>query len=160
MSGRGISVEQQEARRVSRLGAVQALYQMDLGGTPTEEVIEEFVTHRFGTTIEEVEYPEADVEFFGSIVRGVVGEQIGIDRQIESVLADGWTMTRIDSTARALLRCAGFELLSRPDVPVKTIMNEYIEVSHAFFEGKEPAFINGVVDKMAHILREDEISAK
>ncbi len=145
------------ARRAARLGAVQALYQMDLGGIRTEEVIEEFQNHRLGREIEGDQYPEADVELFGEIVRGIVDGQADIDRMIEDKLASGWTMTRLDSTLRALLRCACYELLNRRDIPARTTINEYIEVAHAFFDDNEAKFVNGIADSIAREHRADEM---
>lgn len=141
------------ARRAARLGAVQALYQMDLGGTLSEDVIDEFITHRLGQEIEGTQYPEADVDHFSFLIRGAVEEQAKIDRMIEDCLVTGWTMTRLDSTLRALLRTACFELMACEDVPVRSVINEYVEVAHAFFEGDEPKFVNGVVDNLAKALR-------
>ncbi len=114
------------ARRAARLGAVQATYQMDLGGTPSEEVIDEFIDHRLGRELEGDQYNEADIEHFTSLIRGVVTDQVRIDRAIEDSLADGWTMTRIDSTLRAVLRCGVHELVNMTEIPAPVIVNEYI----------------------------------
>lgn len=142
-----------EARRAARLGAVQATYQMDLGGTPSEEVIDEFVDHRLGQELEGDAYNEADVEHFTRLIRGVVEDQVRIDRTIEDCLADGWTMTRIDSTLRAILRCGVFEVINMPDIPAPVIVNEYIDLTKAFFEGPEPKFVNGLMDRVAKAVR-------
>ncbi len=142
-----------EARRAARLGAVQATYQMDLGGTPSEEVIDEFVDHRLGQELEGDLYNEADIEHFTRLIRGVVTDQVRIDRTIEDCLADGWTMTRIDSTLRAILRCGVFEIVNMPDIPAPVIVNEYIDLAKAFFEGPEPKFVNGLMDRVAKAVR-------
>lgn len=141
------------ARRAARLGAVQATYQMDLGGTPSEEVIDEFVDHRLGQELEGDLYNEADIEHFTNLIRGVVTDQVRIDRTIEDGLAGGWTMTRIDSTLRAILRCGIFELINMTDIPAPVIVNEYIDLSKAFFEGPEPKFVNGLMDRVAKAVR-------
>jgi N utilization substance protein B len=145
-------------RRAARLGAVQALYQMDMNDVSSEAVIEEFVTHRLGQSLEGVDYAEADEGHFAEIIRGVVESQVKIDRQIENSLADGWTMSRIDSILRAILRCAGFELLCAPHIPAAVVINEYLDVAHAFFENDEPKFVNGMLDRMARELRADEMA--
>jgi N utilization substance protein B len=147
-----------DERRASRLGAVQALYQMDMSGIQTEVVIEEFKVHRLGQEIEGVQYTEADVEHFGNIINGVVDGQVDIDRSIENSLADGWTMSRIDSILRAALRCAVFELTTGDAIPARVIINEYLEVTHAFFEGDESRFVNGMLDKIAREARPTEFS--
>lgn len=142
-----------DARRAARLGAVQATYQMDLGGTPSEEVIDEFVDHRLGQELEGDLYNEADIEHFTRLIRGVVTDQVRIDRTIEDFLADGWTMTRLDSTLRAILRCGVFEVINMTDIPGPVIVNEYIDLTKAFFEGPEPKFVNGLMDRVAKAVR-------
>lgn len=142
-----------DARRAARLGAVQATYQMDLGGTPSEEVIDEFIDHRLGQELEGDLYNEADIEHFTNLIRGVVTDQVRIDRTIEDCLAAGWTMTRIDSTLRAILRCGIHELINMTDIPAPVIVNEYIDLSKAFFEGPEPKFVNGLLDRVAKAVR-------
>jgi transcription antitermination protein NusB len=137
------------ARRASRLGAVQAAYQMDLGGTPSEEVIDEFVDHRLGQELEGDQYNEPDIEHFTKLIRGVVAEQVVIDRAIENNLAKGWTMTRLDSTLRAILRCGVFEILNMKTIPAPIVIDEYIDLTKAFFEGPEPKFVNGLLDGVA-----------
>lgn len=141
------------ARRASRLGAVQATYQMDLGGTPSEEVIDEFVDHRLGQELEGDQYNEPDIEHFTKLIRGIVSEQVAIDRAIEDNLADGWTMTRLDSTLRAILRCGVFEIMNMKTIPAPIVIDEYIDLTKAFFEGPEPKFVNGLLDGVAKKLK-------
>ena len=147
------------ARRAARLGAVQALYQMDMNQVSTDEVIDEFVNHRLGQSLEGVDYAEADEDHFALIIRGVVETQVKIDREIENSLASGWTMSRIDSILRAVLRCASFELMSLLDMPARVVINEYLDVTHAFFETDEPKFINGMLDRIAKNIRADEMAS-
>lgn len=142
-----------DARRAARLGAVQATYQMDLGETPSEDVIDEFVDHWLGREVEGDQYNEADIEHFTNLIRGIVQDQVRIDRTIEDFLADGWTMARLDSTLRAVLRCGIHELLSMSDIPGPVIVNEYIDLAKAFFDGPEPKFVNGLMDRVAKAVR-------
>lgn len=147
------------SRRASRLGAVQALYQMDMNDISTEEVIDEYRSHRLGQEIEGDQYVEADHDHFADVINGVVNQQIEIDRKIEDSLAEGWTMSRIDSILRATLRCAVFEMSSATDIPARVVINEYLDVTHAFFEGSEPRFVNGILDKIAREVRASEFSS-
>jgi N utilization substance protein B len=146
------------AKSAARLGAVQALYQMDMSQTPLETVIEEFAHHRLGHEIEGDQFHQADEPHFNDVVRGVVREQVSIDQKIHGALAEGWALARIDSTMRAILRSGVYELQRCKDVPVKVVINEYVEVARAFFEGDEPGVVNGVMDKLGHSLRPDEFS--
>jgi len=144
-----------DTRRAARLNAVQAIYQMELTGEDAETVALEFVEHRLGRE-PEIGGGDADAEFFGAIVRGVPHHQVEIDRAIAQCLAADWRLERVDSILRAILRAAAFELIARRDVPARAVIDEYVEVAHAFFSGDEPAFVNAALDKMAHRKRAAE----
>ena len=145
-----------DSRRASRLAAVQAIYQMELTGVDCEAVTREFIEHRFEHEPEMREAGPGDEEFFGSIVRGVPQHQIEIDRSISKCLASDWRLDRVDSILRAILRAGAFELIARSDVPARVVIDEYLEISHAFFDGDEPGFVNAVLDKLAHRKRAQE----
>jgi N utilization substance protein B len=140
-----------DARHAARLGAVQALYQMEIAGGGAEEVAREFAEHRFG----ELPVPP-DGEFFVAIVNGVPDHQVEIDRAIVAVLSENWKLERVDSILRAILRCSVFELVARRDVPAKVVIDEYVAVAGAFFGGDEPGFINGALDTIARRKRAQE----
>jgi N utilization substance protein B len=145
------------SRSQARLAAVQALYQMDLAETDLAAVIEEFKAHRLGLDQENGTAGEADPEHFASLLRGVVRRQREIDPMVDTQLAEGWRLTRIDSIVRAILRAAVFELMELDDVPARVVISEYIEVARAFFEGDEPRVVNGVLDGLARKLRPGEL---
>lgn len=140
-------------RSAARLAAVQALYQMEHSGAGVEGVIKEFVDHRLGRAIDGDELHEADSELFSDIARGVVETQRRIDPVIERNLADNWTLARIDATARAILRAGVYELMRRGDIPERAVIDEYVEIAKAFFDGEEPRFVNAVLDAVARDAR-------
>ena len=146
------------ARSAARLAAVQALYQMETTGLGVETTIREFEEFRLGGEIEGDRLHKADVTFFGVLVRGAVETQGRLDPYLQRRLAKGWKLSRIDATARAILRAALFELIRRPDVPVRVVIDEYLDIANAFFDGDEPAFINGVLDAAAKDARSDELT--
>jgi N utilization substance protein B len=137
-----------KARTISRLAAVQALYQMELAGTGAETVVKEFLDHRFQGDIEGETLADADEDYFAEIVRGVVARQAEIDRAIVKRLAQGWKLERIDSTVRAMLRAGAFELISK-GAPKEVVIDEYIELAKAFFDQAEVKFLNGCLDGVA-----------
>jgi N utilization substance protein B len=143
-----------EARGAARLAAVQAVYQMELVEAGAEEVIEEFVEHRFDRYGKAGSAP--DEEFFAALVRGVPERQLEIDKAVTDCLSANWTLTRVDSILRAILRVAAFELIARKDVPAKVVIDEYVGIAHAFFGGDEPGFVNAALDRMAHRKRAPE----
>ncbi len=137
------------ARSSARLGAVQALYQMDLAATDLADVLAEFSSVRIGEQFENGQIGSADQKFLRDLIEGVVRDQRLIDQTLEGCLAEGWTLGRLDSTARAILRAGAYELMFRSDIPVKVTISEYVDVARAFFEKTETAFINGVLDALA-----------
>lgn len=142
-----------KSRSAARLAAVQASYQRSMESTPTAQLLHEFHQHRLGATIEDVEYNEAEVAFFDDIVTGSIAREAELDAAIGARLSTGWSLDRLDKPMRALLRVATYELLARADVPVKTVINEYIDVADAFYDSREKGFVNGLLDAVAKDVR-------
>jgi len=142
-------------RRLSRLATVQALYQMDMAGTDLDTVCLQYTGSETGPVLEEsaatplVNEHDMDKPFFEDLVRGIVKEQKIIDPHLSELLSKGWSLKRLDSILRAILRAGAYELLYRTDVPAKSVINEYLEISHGYFGGEEPKLINGVLDKLS-----------
>jgi N utilization substance protein B len=136
------------ARSVSRLAAVQALYQMEVSGVGAEAVIREFTEHRFDRALEQEGEPlaQADEAYFADIVRGVVKDQAAIDRAIVKRLASGWKLERLDATLRAILRAGAFELMRHAEAPTEVVIDEYLEIAKSFFDATETGFVNGALD--------------
>jgi N utilization substance protein B len=147
-------------RSAARLAAVQAIYQMEVSGKGVVEVTAEFEAHWIGREIEGMTFNASDMPFFRDLLAGVVREQRAIDRATDETLAEGWPLKRIEAVLRAILRCAVFELMMRRDVPVRVVINEYVEIAHSFYEGEEPGLINGVLDAIAHKTRPEEFDGK
>jgi transcription antitermination protein NusB len=145
-------------RTAARVAAVQALYQMDIAGTDLNAVIEEFVSLRFPRAPGDEAAAGADATYFAELLRGVVRRQREIDPLVDQQLAEGWRLKRIDAIVRAILRAGIFELMERSDVPVRVVINEYINVAHSFFSDDEPKVVNGVLDKLARELRPGEFN--
>jgi N utilization substance protein B len=139
-----------QARSVARLAAVQALYQMEMSGAGVEAIVREFSQHRFDRDLEGERLAEADEVFFAEILRGVVTDRPAVDEAISRRLAAGWRLDRIDATARAIIRCAVYEMTGGPHTPTEIAIDEYVEVAKSFFgDGAETSFVNGVLDGIA-----------
>ena len=146
-------------RSAARLAAVQALYQMDIAQTDLADLLAEYRAWRLGAELEGAQYREADRDFFENVVSGVVREQRFIDPRIDGTLTPEWPLRRLDAILRAILRAGAYELMFRPDVPARAVINEYVDVARAFFEGDEPRFANGVLDRLARDTRAEEFGA-
>ena len=146
-----------ELRSAARLGAVQALYEMEISGKPIGLVVPEFEAHWLGREVEGFEMKPAETKFFRAIVEGVIERQHEIDRAIDAVLAKGWPLVRIEAVIRAILRSGGYELLARKDVPVKVVIHEYGDIAAAFYEGDEIGMVSAVLDALARDMRAGEL---
>lgn len=140
-------------RSAARLAAVQALYQIRATDVGADSVISEFSAHRFGREIDGALYAPADEELFADIVRGVESECDAIDAHIERALDRGWKLGRLERIVRALLQAGTYELVSQLATPSAVIIDEYVDLAHAFYSGGEPRFVNGVLDKLARDIR-------
>ncbi len=147
------SPHRSQARSTARLAAVQALYQQEMEGTPVAKLLHEFHHHRLGATIDEVEYADAEVDFFDDLVTGVAARRDELDSLIEARLAEGWSLARLDKPMKAILRAGAYELAARADVPTGSVISEYVDVAHAFFDRRESGFVNGLLDAVAREAR-------
>jgi N utilization substance protein B len=148
-----MSATRSRSRSAARLAAVQALYQMEMEQTPLAKLLHEFHEHRLGATIEDQTYADAEVAFFDDLVSGADARRPEIDALISGRLAEGWSLERLDRPMRAILRAGAYELIARPDVPVATVITEYVDVAHAFFDKRETGFVNGLLDAIAKGVR-------
>jgi len=142
-----------KARAAARLAAVQALYQFEMEATRLPQLLDEFHMHRLGAEIEDDLYAEADVRFFDDVVKGAIARRDEIDGIVAGKLASGWKIERLDRTMLQILRAGSYELLARADVPTGTVISEYVDVAHAFFDEREAKFVNGVLDAVAKAVR-------
>ena len=146
-------------RAAARLGAVQALYQMDLSGSDVGETLAQFSARASGDDFDSGQCGEADYKHLREVVDGVVREQKAIDPVIDQMLDKAWPLHRLDSTVRAILRAGAYELMFMERVPARVAISEYVDVADAFFGVEEPRFVNGVLDALARLRRPDEFAA-
>jgi N utilization substance protein B len=143
-------------RGAARLAAVQALYQMDIGGAGINDIFAEFESHWLGNEVEGDQYLPAEEAFFRDVVAGVVRDQTKLDPLIDEALSKGWPLKRIDAILRAVLRAGAYELEHRLDIPARVVVSEYVDVAHAFVEKDETGLVNAVLDQIARQFRESE----
>src|SRR5258707_15036866 len=145
-------------RGAARLAAVQALYQMDIGGAGINDIFAEFESHWLRRGVEGAKYLPAEAAFFKDVVAGVVRDQGKLDPLIDDALSKGWPLKRIDAILRAVLRAGSYEIEHRKDVPARVVVSEYVDVAHAFVDGDETGMVNAVLDQIARQFRGDEFS--
>lgn len=145
-------------RKAARLNAVQALYQIDLSGAAVENVVGEFVKHRLGQEIDDVPYVEADAQLFADVARGAALRRQEVDALLASALDPRFPVERLELLMRAILRAGAYELFVHLDTPPRILITEYVDIAHAFFAGREPGMVNGVLDRIARTIRGDEMA--
>ncbi|MGI9390300.1 MAG: transcription antitermination factor NusB, partial [Boseongicola sp.] len=140
-----------QMKSAARLHAVQALFQMEASGQTADAVQKEFEDFRLGVEMDGESIAEADLDHFRMLIGSAVNWQAKIDQLTDRALVAKWPINRIDPTIRALFRAAGAELIES-DTPPKVVISEFVDVAKAFFpDGREPKFVNAVLD---HIARE------
>ncbi|MEM9787362.1 MAG: transcription antitermination factor NusB [Pseudomonadota bacterium] len=150
--------QKRKMRSAARLYAVQALFQMESSGQTVDAVVREFEDHRFGATYDEGEMAEGDVDVFRALMEKAVDDQAMIDQMTDRALVAKWPIARIDPTWRALFRAAGAEITLK-DTPPKVVISEFVSIAEAFSsDGKEPKFVNAVLDHMAREARPEAFS--
>ncbi len=138
-----------QMRSAARLYATQALFQMEASGIAYDQVQGEFETHRFGAELDGDTLSEGDIDLFRALLHEAVNQQAKIDQMTDAALVEKWPINRIDPTLRALFRAAGAELLGQ-ETPPKVTISEFVDIAKAFFpDGKEPQFVNAILDHMA-----------
>ncbi|PKP80796.1 MAG: transcription antitermination factor NusB [Alphaproteobacteria bacterium HGW-Alphaproteobacteria-18] len=142
------------ARRAgARLAAVQALYEMEQTEKSARATIREFMEDRLGLGPDGTPVEDADPDLFKSIVNSVVEHQAKIDTAILARLAEGWKLTRLDATMRALLRAGAAEFIAHPELSDAIILDEYVSLAHDFFDEGDAKFANAVLQNMGRDLR-------
>ena len=143
------------SRSVARLNAVQALFQIEQSGDSVNSVIIQFLEHRLGQATDD-DAPilkQPDTTLFATLVQGTAGDLLQIDELIAGYLDKSWSMEWIQLVLKSILRVATWELLYAKDTPTPVILNEYLDVTRAFYDDKEVGFVNGVLDKLARHIR-------
>jgi transcription antitermination protein NusB len=144
------------ARSAARLAAVQALYQMEMSGSSVAAALAD-VRLRDGAVSEDggagVAVDEAMLE---DLVTGATARREDLDRRIAGHLSESWSFDRLEIVLRAILRAGAYEIVARLDVPLRVAINEWVDLAHAFYSGKEPGFVNGILDRIGRDARPDE----
>ena len=97
-----------------------------------------------------------DEKHFLNTITMVIKDLENIDKIIAKYLNEKWTVNRLDSIVRAILRCSVCEILEDKKTEIAVLTSEYTNIAGHFFNGKEIGFINGVVDKIGKTERKNE----
>lgn len=136
----------QPPRRIARELALKGLYAFETGQIEADEIIKNIIVDENLT--------EKNLKFSKSIFRLVNDNRVWADEQIAS-LAKNWELERIALIDLIILRIGLIELEKMPDIPVKVVLNEAIELAKTFSTSKSFSFINGILDKFVQLMKED-----
>ncbi len=135
------------ARRNARRYALQAMYQWQIAGTPISDIEHEFLHYHIEQKL--------DLIYFKELIHGIPKHQHEIDQEMQRFL--GRPLNEIDPVELAVLRLAIYELIKRPDVPYRVIINEALELAKKFGSVEGYKFVNGILDRIAKKNRVTEI---
>jgi len=128
-------------RRKSREIAIQILYTLEINESDIEDALKTFC---------DMFQPDGEfIDFATHLLRGVFQHQKEIDQIIRKA-SDHWSLHRMAMVDRSIIRTAVFELLYCPDIPAKVTIDEAVEIAKKYSTDKSSAFINGILDKVAH----------
>ncbi|MEM9683048.1 MAG: transcription antitermination factor NusB [Pseudomonadota bacterium] len=144
-------------RRQARIAAVQALYQIELNDGSAGAVVDEFATYRLHG---EDGKARADTALFADLVNGCTTRQGEVDSLVADALDKDRKLERLEILMRAILRAGTYELLARDDIDDALTISEYVGVADAFFNEREPALVNAVLDRVARGLAGRDTTAE
>ena len=134
------------ARHKARKFAVQAIYQWQLAQNCLNEIEKQF--------IEQFEGKRVDVPYFLMLFHEVPKNLTSLDDAFAQHISR--TINEIDPVELAILRIASYELLNRPEIPYKVVINEALELTKTYGSTDGFKFVNGVLDKTAKDIRKLE----
>lgn len=141
-------------RNAARLAAVQCLYQMAQGDMDAEQVLADYVHHRYGIEEEGELFVAADVDLLRALVTGVEGRRQMLEEILTKVFNTGSRpFDRQELLVQLILKTGAEELFSRPDTETPLIISSYVDVAKAFYADRTPTMINAVLDQIAKIIR-------
>lgn len=141
-------------RSAARLAAVQAFYQLAMAEDANlDAVTKEYIEHRLGAELEGEQYVDADAKLFADVLEGAWSRREEWREAISKHLSKEWTFDRLDKILLAVLSSGCYELAARIDVPTAVIINEYVDVTHGFYDRAEASFVNGILDRLAAEMR-------
>lgn len=139
-------------RGFSRMCAVQARYQLEVVDQNIDELISNFIINK-GYLSEELVVPEMDCEFFKNLMYISQKNLNEIDKILADNLNENWTFDRLDITIKNIVRLGIAEIVYFLEIPLKVVINEYVELAKSFFDKSEVTFVNGILHKVSQTYR-------
>ena len=143
-------------RTAARLAAVQAIYQIKMTDGEPADIIEEFILFRLPVVNDSLGLGAADAQLFKDLASGTASQLNSLDKLIGSALSREASADRLENTLQAILQVGVFELTSSLKTPIEVVISEYVDLTHAFYEKRTAALVNGVLDKLAAVRKQEK----
>lgn len=158
MSGKRGAKSNPQSSAMARLTAVQALYEIEMTSTSIDNIFKDFIERRWDNnmildkiTDDSSKLALPDKKKFTTIIRGVIINQGNIIRILDKAVSKNIYFDKLDTLIKSILLCATYEICFENLTPNKVILNEYINITKAFYEQNESSLVNGVLDRIAKI---------
>ena len=138
------------SRHLARRNAVQALYQWDITGQSVDEIENAFINDDAFVGVQR--------SYFQHLIENVPRQCEVLDGRLKQCISR--ELDSIDPVERAILRLSTYELLFRPDIPAKVVLNEAIELSRVFGSEEGFRFVNGVLDALVNKKPVEEVRSE
>lgn len=144
-----------EKALAARLLAVQALYQNQQNQKPVDVLIDEYLRHRTGMEIDGAALTAPDGVLLKKIISGVHERRSELEDIVKANIKrpQEGSGRDIEPLLKAIIMAASYELLAHQDIDFPVIINDYLHVTHAFYDKMEAGLVNGVLDPIARQLR-------
>ena len=129
-----------------------SLYEIEMSGASVDSQLLNFLESR-QTWPEAGGLSQPNRALFKKLIRGVTEARPGLDDMLSAVLGEGRELKKLDRVLGNILLAGAYELQQMTSVPTAVVIDEYVALADAFYEGKEPALVNGVLDRLAGLLR-------
>ena len=139
-----------DKRRFARRRALQALYQWCMTGQDATDIYQQF--------IDEQDMSRVDVDYFKTMLLAVIEQHETIDQRLSENLDRD--ISQIDPLELAVLRLGAYELLHRPELPYRVVLDEAVNLAKNFGSEQSPVYVNGVLDHCARDWRSEEYGTR
>ncbi len=133
--------------------AVQAVYQSFTDDKDMRLIAEEYLHFRSGMEVDGEKLVEPDRELFSAILRGVSERRNDLNELIAANHKRDEPKSSLELLLQAILLCGAYELMANVKTDMPVIINDYVDVTKAFYEGGESKLINAVLDSIAKTIR-------
>lgn len=147
-----------QSSTMARLTAVQGLYEIEMTNTSIDNIFKDFAERRWDNntipdkiTDDNNRLALPNKKKFTAIIKGVIINQNHINSILDKALSENICFVRLDSLIKSILLCATYEICYESSTPNKVVLNEYINITNAFYEQNESSLVNGVLDRIAKI---------